>query len=153
MPSRCQSSAQHADYQTSHIAVLLEKYANIKATMSLPDSATSGAFDYINGLRQGDPESSPAFDEVMEFILEPLHNKWSQERLAFQLPETGHFISRTRIADNMYLFAKGSAEALTMLEDLLFALWSHGLEINDKSKQFMAAGSLKGVQLTLYPFG
>ena len=98
-------SLRHARYPKSYIAALLEEYASIKATMCLPDSAISEPFDYSNGLRQGDPESSPAFDEVMDFILEPLCDKWSRDKLLFQLPDTGHYVPYTRIADNIYLFA------------------------------------------------
>ena len=39
-----------------------------------------------------------------------------------------------------------------MLEDLLFTLWTHGLEINKKSRQFVAAGFLIGAKPCISPW-
>ena len=77
-------------YDESYVLTYLHEYANSKAKMTLPEAASSDWFDYAQGLRQGDPESSPQFDEIMDFVLEPLHQKWAERGLAFKLSDSKH---------------------------------------------------------------
>eukprot|EP00930_Biecheleria_cincta_P011701 TRINITY_DN114746_c0_g1_i1.p1 TRINITY_DN114746_c0_g1~~TRINITY_DN114746_c0_g1_i1.p1 ORF type:complete len:110 (+),score=13.88 TRINITY_DN114746_c0_g1_i1:307-636(+) len=109
--------------------------------MNIPHSAASSEFGYQRGLRQGDSESSPQFDDVMDYILLPLVEHWEKSGLAFVLPDSHHAITLSRMADTIYLFARGIVQADRMLGDLLLALWTYGLDIHEKSRQFLMSGS------------
>ena len=122
-----------------------------KVSLTLPDAATSEPVQYGKGLSQGHPESSPQFDDVMETIMSPLVDYWDND--AFILPESKTAIPFTRIADNIYLFARGFKEAETMLSDLYLALFLEGIVINEKSRKFMAFGTLSSMMYTLAAWG
>ncbi len=76
----------------------------------------------------------------------------SQSLLTTRKIESSCNAAFTRMADNIYLYARGSAEAECMMSDLLLSLWLHGLDIYEKSRQFMLAGSLQGRACNVCPF-
>ena len=87
----------------------------------------SAARPLFRGVRQGDPCSPMLFRWVLEDLLIPLQDKWTQDQVS---PVFDGSLHHLHYADDVLLFAKDRDQATSMIRELEQALSSAGLYLS-----------------------
>eukprot|EP00973_Karenia_brevis_P044746 6196662-Karenia_brevis.AAC.1 len=112
-----------------------EQYGRVKGR------GTSKRFSIQRGTKQGDPMSPMLFNSVLQHALEPLQKKWREKGWGVQVGSgQSNLLCNLRFADDIILLSTSKKQLLNMLEDVVHACQSVGLQMHpDKSKLFCNA--------------
>ena len=99
----------------------------------------SKEFAIGRGVKQGDPMSPTLFNSVLEDVFQELAKKWVIDCRGVDVGSLrGDRLTNLRFADDVVLIASSLSEARRMLEDLVMAARSRGLEIHPKKTKVMS---------------
>ena len=95
----------------------------------------SKAFSICRGTRQGDPLSPILFNSALEDLMRQLTPSWVARGRGIE--KGGRMLANLRFADVLFLLAPTADPARGMLEDLILAAATYGLEVHDKQTKFL----------------
>eukprot|EP00973_Karenia_brevis_P026689 3682445-Karenia_brevis.AAC.1 len=99
----------------------------------------SKGFRICRGTKQGDPLSPALFNALLERIMSQLKQKWQRKQWGIQVgTQATDILTNLRFADDIFLLARTKYQVTHMLEDLMLAAKSVGLEIHTGKTKFLS---------------
>ena len=81
--------------------------------MTVPGLGSTDKFPFQKGGSQGGVETPTLFNLILDYVLEPLFEKWQQQGFGYSFDGT-MLIDHLVWCDNLYTVAKSQAEATCM---------------------------------------
>ena len=120
-----------------HYIWLLRRIYSDQAGMIRSD-VMSKQFSITRGVKQGDPLSSLLFNSLLEHIMRAVKPQWVTKRFGMQTSVGQDTrLMNLRFADDLFLIGKTQKQILTMLEDVIRAARTYGLELHPEKTKIL----------------
>ncbi|CAK0900852.1 unnamed protein product, partial [Prorocentrum cordatum] len=110
----------------------------------LTGAEPSDRFPIFAGGKQGGIETPPLFNYLIEFIMQPVVDKWRADGRGFKFgDDDSEAMSHFVWADNMFLLAGSVVEFQLMAQNVTDAMYKHGLTWKASSLEVLGCGPSK----------
>ena len=122
------------------VCCLSGELSGLRANITIPGAGSTGRFPLERGGKQGGVETPDEFNILLQVILEPLVQSWSERGFGFVPEDNSTPVHHFVWAGNIYILGSSRVQFQTMCEELTTAIYGHGLRWKRTSLEYILAG-------------